>query len=400
MTFDLTTIIITAAALGMVMGCVQWLAWLHMRSEGSLAIWSGANLACAVGLAIMALPGGITPQILPAANAWFLLATGMTYLGMRSFDREPASRLLIVLVVVTALGGALLTMLLSDSPLARRAVFSLATVVWMGAAAWRLARTPPTGPAFSRLGVALFLSIFCALHLARLLAVALGFTPFFAAPVAEQLSWTLLLSLVCGVGLNYGALFMVLDRLASSDELTGLSNRRALLRRGQDLLNRTTAQGRPLSVLLVDLDHFKQVNDRFGHRVGDMVLETFAQIARNTLRPTDVIGRYGGEEFCVILPRAGAQEAAAAAERLRLRAQERLAIVGGHATDVTVAIGIASLEAGDAPRLAIDALIDAADHALYAAKDGGRNRVVAAPPLGSPRMAPPLDAIVQPSALH
>ncbi|OYX82888.1 MAG: hypothetical protein B7Y75_05895, partial [Azorhizobium sp. 35-67-5] len=321
------------------------------------------------------------------------------YIGMRSFDRAPISARLLAFNVVMAALVALATFLMPNSPLGRAAVFSIATVAWMGAAAWRLARTPPTGPVFTRLGVAMFLSIFCALHLARLVAIATGNHALLGMPVTEQLAVTLLISLVCGVGLNYGALLMVLDRLASSDELTGLNNRRALLRRGQELLDRTLAYGRPFSVFLVDLDHFKQVNDRFGHRVGDMVLETFAQVARHNLRSGDMIGRYGGEEFCVVLPRTGRAEAAAIAERLRSRVQEDLAMVGGHATHVTVAIGIATLEAGETMTGTIDVLIDAADHALYAAKDGGRNRVVAAAPIGErrdPAMAP--DA--QPSALH
>lgn len=399
MTFDPATIIVTASALGVVMGCVQWLAWLHVRSEGSLAIWAATNLMFAAGLAILAMPGGSAQPLLACVNFCFLLGTGMIYLGMRTFDREQNSRWLIALVIISAASAAVL-MMRSNSVVTRGGIFSLVTVIWMGASAWRLARVPPTGPAFSRLGVALFLSIFSALHLARLGAAVLGISAFFAAPVAEQISVTLMISVVCGVGLNYGALFMVLDRLASSDELTGLSNRRALLRRGQDLLAQATSQGRALSVLLVDLDHFKQVNDRFGHRVGDIVLETFAQVARTSLRPGDVIGRYGGEEFCFILPRAGALAAVAIAERLRALTQERLATVAGHPTHVTVAIGLATFEPEHVPPETIDALIDAADHALYAAKDGGRNRVVAAPSPGRQRTGRPLDTTIQPSALH
>ncbi len=399
MTFDASTIIVTSAALGVVMGFVQMLAWLHVRSERSLAIWSIANFASVAGLALMALNMAILPRVIPYANFWFLLSTALVYIGMRSFDRAPTPAALLALNVAIAAIVAFATWLMPGSPLNRAMVFSLATVGWMGAAAWRLARTPPTGPAFTRLGVALFLSIFCALHLARMVTIATGSQPLLGMPASDQLAVTLLISLVCGVGLNYGALLMVLDRLASSDELTGLNNRRALLRRGQQLLDRTVAYGRPFSVFLVDLDHFKQVNDRFGHRVGDMVLEAFAQKARESLRAGDILGRYGGEEFCVVLPRAGRGDAAAIAERLRSRMQEHLAMVGGHATQVTVAIGIATVEAGETMTGPIDVLIDAADHALYAAKDGGRNRVVAAAPIGE-RSAPPLEADAQPSALH
>lgn len=400
MIFDASTIIVTSASLGVVMGLVQLLAWLHVRSERSLAIWAIANFASATGLTIMAVNLAALPRLLPYANFWFLLSTALVYIGMRSFDRAPIGPRRLVLHVAIAAIVALATLFMPASPLSRAMVFSLATVGWMGAAAWRLARPPATGPAFTRLGVALFLSIFCALHLARVLAIATRTTPILGLPGGEQLAVTLLISLVCGVGLNYGALLMVLDRLASADELTGLNNRRALLRRGQEMLDRSISYGRPLSVFLMDLDHFKQVNDHYGHRVGDMVLEAFANVARSSLRTGDIIGRYGGEEFCVVLPRTGRADAAAVAERLRSQVQEQLAMVGGHATRVTVAIGVATMEAGETMAGGtIDLLIDAADHALYAAKDGGRNRVVAAVPIGE-RSGPALEPNTQPSALH
>lgn len=373
MFFDTNTVIVTAGALGVVMGCVQWLAWLHVRSETSLAIWSAANIACAIGLGIMALPFVPKIPMSPLANFWFLLGTGLTYIGMRSFDRAPNPPRLLVLTVAMAAFAAFLTLVFIDSPTARLSVFSIATVAWLGAAAWRLARVPPTSQAFSRMAVALFLSIFCAMHLARLLAVATGIPPFLRAPATEQLAVTLLISLVCGVGLNYGAMFMVLDRLASADELTGLCNRRALLRRGQALLDRMLIQGRPLSVLLVDLDHFKQVNDRFGHAGGDEAIRRFADTLRTQGRSGDPKARLGGEEFATIMTGVSLKEARGFAERV-LTAFAALEVLteDGRRFRCTASAGIAF---GAADGASVEQVMLRADNALYSAKRAGRNRV-------------------------
>jgi diguanylate cyclase (GGDEF)-like protein len=169
------------------------------------------------------------------------------------------------------------------------------------------------------------------------------------------------------------------QELARRDELTHLYNRRAMEDMLADEAARAMRYRRPLSVMMIDFDHFKEINDRHGHRAGDDVLREAALLVVAELRANDKATRYGGEEFCLILPEAGADEAAALAERLR-RALEghvfRVARDGG-AVDlrVTASIGVASLgeHAGSAERL-----VRAADRALYEAKAAGRNRVVRA----------------------
>lgn len=159
-----------------------------------------------------------------------------------------------------------------------------------------------------------------------------------------------------------------LREAASRDKLTGLFNRR----HGEHLLGTAFGEaqgsGRPLAVLLCDVDHFKQVNDRFGHAAGDRVLVDVARILRQSVRGSDVVVRWGGEEFLVVLPGCGPAPALELAERIRRRvADHEDAEVG----KVSASIGVASF-AGDE---AIDALLGRADDALYAAKRGGRNRV-------------------------
>lgn len=158
-------------------------------------------------------------------------------------------------------------------------------------------------------------------------------------------------------------------RMAETDPLTGLANRRRVM----DWLDKAIAASKsgdgPLSVILMDIDHFKRVNDTHGHQAGDEVLRKIAAIARESSRQEDLVGRMGGEEFVIGLRNAGRPIAFAAAERLRRRIAQESAT--GKVPAVTVSMGYATLEPGDTTLK----LFARADAALYAAKDGGRNQV-------------------------
>jgi len=160
--------------------------------------------------------------------------------------------------------------------------------------------------------------------------------------------------------------------LANRDDLTGLANRRYFFDRLETTLAHALRHRRPLSLMMVDLDHFKQVNDRFGHADGDTVLRAFAQLLREDARAADLPARIGGEEFAMMLPDTDAQQAVHVAERLRQQTAALRPLAPEYS--VTVSIGLAVSQADDQA----DALLRRADRALYAAKDGGRNRVVAA----------------------
>jgi two-component system cell cycle response regulator len=165
--------------------------------------------------------------------------------------------------------------------------------------------------------------------------------------------------------------------LALLDPLTGLYNQRYLTRHLSGLLH--GPRPNPLALLMVDVDHFKSVNDRFGHAAGDQALKLIADTLRSGTRVFDSVARYGGEEFVVVMPSADAVDAVAAGERLRAAVQAaRLIVPSGEQVDLTVSIGVActSADAGDP-----SALLRAADAALYEAKRGGRNRVRIAGPV-------------------
>ncbi|MES2016219.1 MAG: sensor domain-containing diguanylate cyclase [Pseudomonadota bacterium] len=171
------------------------------------------------------------------------------------------------------------------------------------------------------------------------------------------------------------AAYATMEKLATFDELTGLLNRRALLTRLREEIDRSSRFGSPLSLALIDLDHFKQVNDHHGHLAGDAVLRGVGQLLRERTRSTDAAGRYGGEEFCVILPGADTAAAAILGEKLRAAIEETPFHADASATlQATASIGIATYEplrGANAERL-----IAAADQAMYRAKQGGRNRII------------------------
>jgi two-component system, cell cycle response regulator len=165
--------------------------------------------------------------------------------------------------------------------------------------------------------------------------------------------------------------------LAVTDGLTGLNNRRYLDSHLRTLFNRASARGRTLSVCMTDIDRFKQVNDTYGHDAGDDILKEFAARIRATVRGADLACRYGGEEFVVVMPDTDAVAARVIAERLRglIENQPFLIRSSGIAINITASLGISCNDAGaETP----EQLLKQADRALYEAKIGGRNRVVAA----------------------
>ena len=163
-------------------------------------------------------------------------------------------------------------------------------------------------------------------------------------------------------------------RLANIDNLTGLSNRRIILEAGQRELEQYQRYHHPLSLFILDIDHFKQVNDTYGHAAGDQVLIKLAEVSRRLLRATDICGRLGGEEFVGLLPETPADQAYTVAERLRETLAETPVATPAGEIRFTVSIGIATATPGDR---SIDDLIRVADEAMYEAKAAGRNKVVA-----------------------
>jgi diguanylate cyclase (GGDEF)-like protein len=173
------------------------------------------------------------------------------------------------------------------------------------------------------------------------------------------------------------AFYAVLLDQTTRDPLTGLNNRRFALEELQNWFDLSQRHDRPLSVLMCDLDHFKQVNDTLGHGAGDRVLEEFGQRVKDSLRTTDLAGRIGGEEFLLILPETDIEGALLLAERIRTAVEGAPFRLAPESVGITCSLGVAQRSADDRDA---GALLARADGALYAAKHAGRNQVVSDPP--------------------
>jgi diguanylate cyclase (GGDEF)-like protein len=168
-----------------------------------------------------------------------------------------------------------------------------------------------------------------------------------------------------------------LSREARTDSLTGLRNRRALEEAAAAELKRAARVASPLAVIIGDVDHFKRINDRHGHDAGDRVIKAVAAHLMAVARESDVLGRWGGEEFLAILPESDEEAAVALAERMRVALEaSKMPLPDGE--PVTISLGVAALDAGKADAWGWDRLVQRADRALYKAKKAGRNRVLAA----------------------
>ena len=163
-----------------------------------------------------------------------------------------------------------------------------------------------------------------------------------------------------------------LFRQASTDSLTGIINRRYFQNQAEQEVRRSRRFARDMAVMMIDIDHFKPINDTYGHAVGDTIIQGVVKRALECLRQSDSIGRVGGEEFAVLLPETALAAARDVAERLRAHIEARPYIIGSGALACTVSIGVAQLSALDS---SLEDLLHRADTALYAAKNDGRNRV-------------------------
>jgi diguanylate cyclase (GGDEF)-like protein len=313
------------------------------------------------------------------ANAILFTAFALTWTGARVFDgRKP-------LPIVMFAGAALWLVIcrlpgISDAFAVRVLLASaiIAAYIWAGAyELWR----GRSEPLVSRWPAIFMLFAHGALYLLRTpLGAMLPWSPT-GNRVFESV-WLTVLSfeaLLFTISIAFIMLAMAKERTehrhktaALVDSLTGIANRRAFLQEGEAQLLRQAADPRPTAVMLLDLDHFKSINDRFGHAIGDRVLQIFAEVASAGMRRSDLVGRLGGEEFAALLPDTTRERAVAVAERIRTVFAEAARDVDGRPVAGTVSIGVVF---GEDSMLDLSALLAQADHALYCAKENGRDRV-------------------------
>jgi diguanylate cyclase (GGDEF)-like protein len=351
--------------------------------------WAGTALAAIVG-AVLALLRNESSSLLPllVAGGVMVFAACLAWMGTQRFYGRAASwRTSLALVAGTA--GVLLVFIYGyDSRLMRVVVYSIGQSLPM-LLMLKLLLAPEHGRASpgARLAAVLII-LFVAVYLLRIVGSLLGvdFTVGVSSPAATA---TVLMVMFLSMSINFGLLLMAVERLRSEvadlallDDLTGVANRRHLMQRLTEECARSERSRVPFSLLVIDLDGFKTINDTHGHAAGDACLQHFTLMAQTRLRPGDMLARSGGDEFCIVLPASTLREAAIIARRVLQVCREDAEASGGLDLPIAVSIGIAQWieEIGLSPEL----LLLHADEALYVAKKEGKNRYAAyssAPPV-------------------
>jgi diguanylate cyclase (GGDEF)-like protein len=389
---DVNTLFLVTIYVEAILGLLLLFAWIQNPQIRGVAWWGGADLLRAVSVAVFGMFGSVTEAVtIDLANALLFLSFAVTWTGARVFDGRPPLPMYIAAGPISWIIVAHLPTFAGDFEL-RSLLASgiIATYIWLTAYEFWRGRSEPL---VSRWPAILILFAHGSLYLLRTpLAFILQSSPnskMFDSVWLTALSFE---ALLFTISIAFILLAMAKERTefrqrtaAMIDPLTGIANRRAFLQESGELVKRHAADPRPTAVLLIDLDHFKAINDRFGHAIGDRVLQVFADTAKATIRSTDLIGRLGGEEFAAVLDNAGPVNAAALAERIRSAFADAASEVDGRPVTATVSIGLAI---GQMRSLDISALLGQADQALYIAKARGRNRVELARADRSLRKAP------------
>jgi diguanylate cyclase (GGDEF)-like protein len=373
-TLDVTTMFVVATCITALLGLFLLSAWAQERVR-ALAWWGSAYLIGGFSVAIWSIEGLISPPLPPgSANALLFVACGMIWNAARIFHGRPVLWGAMCAGAIAWLFACLfpdfvawtLARIVLSSLIVSAYTFLTAAELWRERRKTLLRRWPAIFVPILHGAVFLF-----PIPLASLLPADGGLVSLASGWIAVFALETMLYV----VGTAFIVLVLAKERsvrihrdAASTDEMTGLLNRRGFFAAAHQLVARQAMKGEPVSVLMFDLDHFKSINDRFGHPVGDEALRLFAEIANGNMRASDVLGRFGGEEFIAILP-GTLSESMVAAERVRTAFQSVAGKVAGCELNATVSIGAAS------GGVDLAALIATADAALYRAKNNGRNRV-------------------------
>lgn len=379
MLLDLKTLYLLNAAVAFVMAAVSLFYWQQHRDIPGVLGWAAGLYLGGVGALLLALRDpGWTALLIFACSCLLMGGFGILWISMRRFNGRsftyahvliPIGVIVVGLTAILGVGGR--------SPRLQSFIIASALGCFCLLVAWEVFRDHQRDQLRSRL-VASSAFVLMALGMAVRASLAVTGAPPPTDPLQDPARMgTLFLNTIGLIAATFGLMMMVterlgrrLERLASIDELTGLLNRRCFLEQADALCRRAAGQGRTAFVLMMDLDQFSSVNRRFGHAGGDLALQRFAAFVSSELKPTDLFGRYGGEEFCVLLSDIDEQRAHDIAERLRAGVAAMSIDAAGKILRFTVSIGIAPVDGVD-----LREAIRKADIALYQAKDLGRNRV-------------------------
>jgi diguanylate cyclase (GGDEF)-like protein len=376
MTLDLPTLMVMQSFALASAGALLFFAWLQDRTQLAVRLWGVGHIMAAIGIICLML--GFTlrqPGWLGLGGSLLSLQSSLIWKAARTIDAMPASFVLALLgPLLVGLGGAIpgVREFTGSLALIMGFVYMLAAAAsfWLGRKEGLAARRP--------------LVILAAVHAAALLigvySTLNGSTGQDQVPALSSLfGFIYFESIIFALGTAFFLLALVKERneaasmaTARTDSLTGIATRAAFLAYAERIMDRCRNDAAPVSVIMFDLDRFKAINDRHGHATGDAVLRKFCEIAAGSLRPNDLLGRLGGEEFAAILPGSSVEAAYARADRIRTSFAENCRFVRDRQVNATVSGGVSSTTNADET---LDVLLANSDAALYSAKIEGRDRI-------------------------
>jgi diguanylate cyclase (GGDEF)-like protein len=366
--------------------------------------WMAAAFAAAAGAGL-----GMTRQFVDSsmplafAGTLIILACCFCLMGIRSFYGRNVDWRTTLLIAGLSFAGLSVFLLIRDSSVMRVVIYtigqSIPTAMTLPLVLSRQDNRPHPGARLAALMAALILVINIVRGGVALLHVGVS-SPFVHFDTLQGVLTLVLVFL--SMAWNFGFLLMAIDRLrnevadlALMDDLTGVANRRQLLRRLEEACAMSQRSSEPFALLVIDLDGFKQINDTHGHAAGDACLQHFTLMTQMQLRPGDLLARTGGDEFCIVLPDTTLREGAMIARRVLAACHDDAAGCSG--TDIPIAASIGVAQWTQDIGTHSERLMAAADHALYAAKNEGKNRYAVydpAPPI-VPDLMPAQEAMRQ-----
>ena len=377
---DISTAMLLWATEGTTLAVLMLAAWVHDRSQTVTGLWGLGFGMHGLGMALVGLRG-IIPDTISIVVGNGLVLTGIVCwsIGVLVYDQKRL-KISLLLPILLWLGVLCMPSVMSQF-WARIETFQLCAGLAYLMLAYHLVQERATAPVV-RLSLA---GVVC---IQTSVMIKMAFDAYQMRPEnfgqMPHVAFFAVINIFCLVaGILLGARLLMaraeqrLQRLILSDPLTGVLNRRGLLDRFKDMCRNTTAAKPLLALVIFDLDHFKQINDRHGHAVGDSVLTAFCRVANGCLQDRGAFGRLGGEEFACLMHVSGAAEASGITEAIRLafRHHEIVIDTNGASVSATVSAGIVTTPFASAN---LDQMLLVADRALYAAKAAGRNRTAIA----------------------
>ena len=355
---------------------------IHARTAiiGGLRHWVCANLCIGAAIIVFIQDTSIPARAL-AGGLLIVSGLALYFIAIRVFEQRPISnKIILQLLAVFVIVNLLITWVSHNEYISVVLNTALCALISFMSAAYLL-HYSRYKRSFEHQVTGAFFVIFAGITLYRLYVLCADY----AQPVLHLNEWTwnevtFLACMLSVLAINFGFILMVNEKLsellthtAGQDWLTGVMNRGNLEQVAEAMTAKSTKSKQLQAMLLMDLDNFKLINDTYGHLFGDKVIQSFADLAKKSMREIDLLGRYGGEEFCIVMPNTSEKEAMLLAERIRHKFENTPIVLNGVPIQFTVSGGVC-----DYSQVGNDfkSMFSAADQSLYAAKNAGRNKVV------------------------